>query len=318
MLNAPILLTVYNRLDHLKQCIKHLMRCSGAEQTVLYISSDAAYRPQDESMIEQVREFIKTITGFWEVIPIFHETNKGLRGCYYASVELIFKEHDHYIFLEDDVLVAPDFLTYMNEALVFYKDDSRIFSVSAFSFSAFYSVASEMREKVYFTNRFFPWGYCQWKSKALTGNEYTPSDLEQSLHDPAFLNRLNTIGEDLLPAFMSLLAQKKMLVLDYLHTYHMVRNNLLTVVPYQSKSFNIGHDGSGSRTIKNKRFQATDISFLNSPIRYQLVEFSEEAIDNSFNKLHFSNRLNKIKIFLKKIGILGFVMKGVNFYRGKS
>jgi len=315
--NAPILLTVYNRLDHLKRSIDRLVHCEGANQTELYISSDAAYHAQDELLIEQVREFIKTISGFWKVIPVFHKTNKGLKESYYSSVELIYKKHDRFIFLEDDVVVAPDFLRYMNEALTFYQNDPRIFSVSAFSFSVFYAVPPEKGADVYFTNRFYPWGYGQWKSKALAANEYTLADVEQSLRDPSFLSRLNAVGEDLLPAFVSLLAQKKMLVLDYLHTYHMVKNNLFTVVPYQTKSFNIGHDGSGSRTIRNKRFETTDINFLNSSISYQLQAFAEAHIDNSFNKIHFSNLLNTIKLFLKKIGLLGVVMKGINLYRGK-
>ncbi len=316
-MNAPILLTVYNRLDHLKQCIQYLSRCEGAGQAELYISSDAAYRAEDKLVIEDVRNFISTISGFLKVTPIFHQKNKGLKESYYSSLELIYKKHDRFIFLEDDVLVAPDFLTYMNEALIYYKNDSRIFSISAFSFSAFYPVDSEKQEQIYFTNRFYPWGFGQWRDRALKGNEYNLTEVESSLHDATFLNRLKTIGEDLQPAFVSLLAQRKMLVLDYLHTYHMVKNNLYTVVPYQSKSFNIGHDGSGSRTVKNKRFQMTDLNFLKMPSPYQLTEFTEAAIDNTFNKIHFSNRLNSIKLFLRKIGLLGLVMKGVNLYRGK-
>jgi hypothetical protein len=318
ILNAPILLTVYNRLDHLEQCINHLLRCEGAAESVIYISSDAPYKNQDQSIINKIRDYIKTVSGFLEVIPIFHETNKGLKQVYYSSLELIFKKYDRFIFLEDDVLVAPDFLTYMNQGLNFYQNDSRIYSVSAFSFSIFHSVSEEKRDKVYFTNRFYPWGYGQWRDRVLTGSEYSLQDLNNSLKDSDFIERLNKSGKDLEPSFLSLKAQNKMLLLDYLNTYHMVKYNLFTIVPYQSKSFNIGHDGSGSRTIKNKRFQATDISFLNNPTQYQFLEFSEAAIDNTFNKLHFSSRLNRIKIFLKRLGLLRLAMKFVNKYRGKS
>ncbi len=317
-MSAPILLTVYNRLEHLKQCIEYLSCCGGADKSELYISSDAAYRVEDELAINDVRAYIKTISGFLKVIPIFHEGNRGLKESYYTSLELIFKKYDRFIFLEDDVVVAPDFLSYMNEALIFYQDDFRIFSISAFSFSTFYRVAREKQNRVYFTNRFYPWGFGQWKSRALLSTEYTKTDVEESLNDSGFLNRLNANGQDLQSAFLSLMAQKKMLVLDYLHTYHMVRNNLFTVVPYMTKSFNIGHDGSGSRTVKNSRFQKMDLNFLHTPNSYNLTPLTKGSVDNSFNRVHFSSPLNRIKLFLRKLGLLGVVMKWVNQYRGKQ
>ena len=75
---VPILVMVYDRLDSLKKCIESLQNCEESAQSVLYISSDAAYRSQDADKIQAVRNYIQTISGFKNVIPIIHKENKGL------------------------------------------------------------------------------------------------------------------------------------------------------------------------------------------------------------------------------------------------
>ena len=119
--SAPILVMVYDRLDSLKKCIESLQKCEAAAQSILYISSDAAYRSQDTDKIEAVRNFIKSISGFKNIVPLFHKENKGLNGSYNFAIDLIFKEYDTFIFLEDDIIVAPNFLKFMLVSMGVWK-----------------------------------------------------------------------------------------------------------------------------------------------------------------------------------------------------
>lgn len=281
---------------------------------MLYISSDGPRDEDDGGEIKAVREYIKSITGFAQVVSFFPDRNVGVFVSYTNLISSVFEVHDSLIFLEDDVVVAPDFLEYMNRGLAFYQGNTKVFSISAFSFSVFHEVIP-LLPQVHFTNRFYPWGFGIWKDRFMGIPPYQLSDVRNSLMDASFLLRLNNCGADLYPAFLSLLAQNKMLVLDYLYTYHMVKNNLVTVVPYQSKSFNIGHDGSGSRTVKVDKYLSVDTSFLEKANPVEFVSDIDAHIDNRFNQLQFRRNVNGVKLILYRLGLLSIAMKVVNVYR---
>lgn len=308
-MNAPILITVYNRFYHFQKCIESLLRNDLASDSTLYISSDAPFRKEDVETIGRIRDYASNLNGFREVVPIFHRTNQGLEKCYYKSINRIFEKHNSLIFLEDDIIVSPDFLMYMNDALDYYKNNRRIYSISSFSLSIFYPKLIKNKSEVYFTHRFNPWGFGIWKDRFLSGAEYSLDDLNESLKDKIFVNSLKEIGEDLYPAFLSHLVLKKMLTLDYLSVYHMVKNNLLTVTPYYPKSFNIGLDGTGTRTNYSKKYNSIHTGFLNDKNQYIFSNEIESRINNSFNKMGHNFAVNKLKILLYKIGLLAFSTK---------
>lgn len=55
---APIIVSVYDRLDHLKRCIEALLVNDLAPESLLYIVSDAPYREDHIPVIERVRELL--------------------------------------------------------------------------------------------------------------------------------------------------------------------------------------------------------------------------------------------------------------------
>lgn len=312
---APILITVYNRPEHFQKCIESIKRCELASESVLYISSDAASQHKDVLKVDQVRKYSLAITGFKKVVNLFQKNNKGLSECFYESIAHVFEESDELIFLEDDNSVSPDFLKYINDALKFYKDDKQVYSISAFSMSVFYPHQVKDKTAVYFTHRFNPWGFGTWKNKFLNGNEYKLADLQDSLKKHDFKENLNNIGSDLYPAFLSALVQRKMLSLDYLNVYHMVKNDLVTATPYQSKSFNTGNDGSGNRTKKSERYSSVELSFLDTSCDFFLTREIEEHIDDSFNRIGHYSCVNQYKIILYKCGFLYISIKINNLLR---
>ena len=303
---APILVMVYDRLDSLKKCIESLQKCEESAQSVLYISSDAAYRSQDTEKIEAVRNYIKTVSGFKNVVPIIHKENKGLNGSYNFAIDLIFKDNDTFLFLEDDIIVAPDFLKFMNDGLEFYKNENKIISISGFSHSVFFDVDDSSKSEVYFTNRWCPWGFASWKEKILNVPSLSLEELKQDLNRKAFVKKLDEIGIDLFTAFQRKLYQKQALVLDYRYVHHMVKNDLYTVTPYTTKTFNIGNDGQGTRTKKNKKFTGFDTETLNKIVPFEFSEFTTDKINNSFNFLTNNTQTSKLKRMLNALGLLQF------------
>ncbi len=64
---APILLFTYKRLDVLKRTCTALQQNLHANECDLFIFSDAAKVSEEEPLVSEVREFIKTINGFKKI-----------------------------------------------------------------------------------------------------------------------------------------------------------------------------------------------------------------------------------------------------------
>jgi hypothetical protein len=303
---APILVMVYDRLDSLEKCIASLQACKESAGSVLYISSDAAYRVEDNEKINAVRDYIQTVSGFKRVIPITPAANRGLNGAYNAALDLVFEEHDTFIFLEDDIIVSPDFLEFVNEGLEFYKNEDKVISISGFSHSVFFDVDPGLKSEVYFTNRWCPWGFASWRDKIRSVAALSLEELKKDMDNSRFVKKLDEIGIDLFTAFQRKLHKKEPLVLDYRYVHHMVKNDLYAVTPYTTKTFNIGNDGQGTRTRKNEKFTSFNLNTLNDVVPFQFSGFSNEKINNSYNFLSNNTVTSKIKRLLNAVGLLQF------------
>jgi hypothetical protein len=67
MNSAPVALFVYKRIEHTKKSINTLAANELAGSTDLFIFSDGGKSEPDWIHVNQVREFLKTVTGFKNV-----------------------------------------------------------------------------------------------------------------------------------------------------------------------------------------------------------------------------------------------------------
>ena len=95
-----------------------------------------------------------------------------------------------------------------------------------------------------------------------------------------------------------------MLKADYLFVYHMIKNDLVTVAPYSTKSFNTGNDGSGTRTKRNSRFVSFDKSSLFQKADFVFNESIDRNLNNSFNERLNNTKTSRLKNRLDKLGLL--------------
>lgn len=131
---APILLFVYNRPEHVSQGIEALLRNQEAAESDLFIFSDAPRGDADAPAVKAVREEIRHITGFRSVNITERETNWGLARSIISGVTEVVNQRGRVIVLEDDLVVAPYFLRFMNNALEMYKDEPRVGHIQACDF----------------------------------------------------------------------------------------------------------------------------------------------------------------------------------------
>ena len=127
---APIAIPCYARLGHLKRAVEALRANDLASQSEVFFFSDAP-RPGHEEAVECVRDFLATVTGFRRVEIVKRSQN----GCYrnvIGSMSQLAGDFGRVIYMEDDIIAAPGFLRFMNDALDFYQDDERVLSVSGY------------------------------------------------------------------------------------------------------------------------------------------------------------------------------------------
>lgn len=155
---APILLFVYNRPEHLKQLIASLQANVEAAQSMLFIYTDAARNKADEEQVNKVREVIRHIDGFASIEVVERATNWGLARNIIGGVTEQIRHYGRVIVLEDDLVVAPYFLRFMNDALEAYKDEPQVGHIQACDFTQDASLPDTFLIK--FTGS---WGWATWE-----------------------------------------------------------------------------------------------------------------------------------------------------------
>lgn len=154
---APVALFAYARVDHLRQAVTSLLKNAGCRQTQLYVFCDGPRRPEDKSKTDAVRAYVDGIEGFASVTRIYREENIGLAGSIIAGVRQVLEQHGTVIVMEDDLVVSPHFLSYMNDGLRVYRDQSRVASIHGYVFP----VAKELPE-TFFLRGAECWGWATW------------------------------------------------------------------------------------------------------------------------------------------------------------
>ena len=143
---APVILFTYNRPEHTRNTMEALAANELADETELYIFSDAAKPKKDESeaaelawrenvkKVEQIRAYAADITGFANVTLVERHENYGLARNVIEGVTEIIDRYGKVIVLEDDLVTNPFFLRFMNDGLDRYEKEKRVTGVTGYSF----------------------------------------------------------------------------------------------------------------------------------------------------------------------------------------
>lgn len=132
---APILLFVYNRPEYVRRNIQALLKNELAAESELFIYSDAAKDETSQAAVKEVRAFIRSIQGFKKITITERAENWGLARSIIDGVTTQINRYGRVIVLEDDLVVAPHFLQFMNDALETYRDEERVGHIQACDFT---------------------------------------------------------------------------------------------------------------------------------------------------------------------------------------
>jgi hypothetical protein len=189
MITAPIALFVYNRPVHMRRTIEALQRNELAEESDLFIFSDAPKTLEATEAVCKVREYIKTITGFRSVSILERDKNWGLANSIIDGVSRLCNEYGRVIVLEDDLLPSAYFLEYMNNALDRYEGDSRVMQVSGHMFPVDLDVSTD----ALFLPITTTWGWATWR-RAWARFDPDMGNYERLMSDPEMIRRFDLDG----------------------------------------------------------------------------------------------------------------------------
>ncbi len=283
---APVALFVYNRPDHTRRTLKFLQQNLLADETRLFIFSDAAATARDEDKVNEVRNIVDNASGFKTIEVVERKQNMGLANSIVDGVSSLIKQYGKVIVFEDDLITSPHTLAYFNDALKRYQHEEKVMHIGGYMYP-FKSIPNNKSQpnlpESFFYRAATSWGWATWER---AWNHFEPDiDILISKFNKKQIQRFSIDGT------MNFWKQMK--------EFKSGKNNSwairwyasiflrggLTLNPAASLINNIGHDGSGIHSGVNDMYQVV--------VSRQPVTYFPELIEE--NKLAYS----AIKNFLK-------------------
>jgi len=239
---APILIPTLNRYEHLKRCVESLAANTFADKTELVIGLD--YPPAEKYYegYKKIKEYLPTIKGFQSVTILTTEVNLNPVRNFSRLVDYV-KEHgyDSYISTEDDNEFSPNFLSYCNWALDYFRDDKSIFYICGFSLIETPFLTSNIYK---YNHGFCAWGCATWLDRR--ERELESYDLDRMKKIVDALSIRDFFSKKKMSMAGSLLYMiKRQYVLGDTAFQTIPDEKRWCVFPKLSMVRNWGHDGSG-------------------------------------------------------------------------
>lgn len=273
---APIALFAYKRLDHLKKCIESLKENPQAARSSLVVFSDGPKVDADRDAVAAVRQYLDTLQGFESIRIVARDRNLGLSASIQQGVSEMVNAYQKVIVLEDDLLVSPYFLQYMNDALTKYEHEQRVISIHGYC----YPVSVQLPE-TFFLRGADCWGWATWKR----GWDLLETDGTRLLNEIRESGEERRFNFDNSYPYTTMLQDqiagrnKSWAILWYASAF--VKNKL-TLYPGKPVVHNMGNDSSGTHS---KTTQSYD------------VDIARHAVDVNGTQPALHDDLRAVKAF---------------------
>lgn len=301
---APIVLIVYNRLWHTKKTIDALLKNKLAEKSDLIIFSDAPKNSNALKQVQEVRDYIKNVTGFKSIRIVKRDENWGLAKSIISGVSEVVNQYGKVIVLEDDNESSPGFLLFMNQALDFYQDEKKVWHISGWN----YPVCDESLGDA------FLWrvmncsgGWATWADRWQYFEKNPQALVEQWSIDQK--NRFDLDGSGVFWRQIKSNLRGKTNTWAVFWYATIFKNNGLCLNPTISYVKNIGYDGTGIHSSSHDSYSVAQLNTKTTTVfPDQLVE-SPEAV----SIIKFFLKSQKPSLIVRVINKISRTMIGKNY-----
>ncbi len=263
---APLTLFVYKRAEHTARTIAALKACDGFATTPITVFSDGPKAPADAAAVAAVRALIGRELPDAKLVTA--GTNQGLARSIIAGTGTLVRDHGRVIVIEDDLLVAADFLTFMNAALDRYADDPRVMQVSGYL-----PPLTQPLPTAAFMYQTSSWTWGTW-ARAWRQFEAEPVGTERLTSDPVFRRRFNRNGQFDYAKMLDVQRRGGSDSWAIRWYWSVFKAGGLTLYPRQTMVANIGFDGSGTHGARGVRRDTLQVV---APARQGPVPFPERV-----------------------------------------
>lgn len=238
---APIAIFIYNRPEHLRRTLTFLKACGGFAGSPVYVFGDGPKGGEPRETIEKARGVAREMLGEGAVYA-FADANKGLARSIIDGVGSLTEKYGKVIVVEDDLVLAPDFLTFMNEALLRYEGEDAVHQVSGHMFDVPEIARADAAVMLPFTTT---WGWATWK-RAWKHFDPLATGWEQLGTNPALRRKFNLDGAYDYAAMMERQMSGRVNSWGIRWYWSVFRQHGLVLYPPLSMVGNTGFDGAGT------------------------------------------------------------------------
>lgn len=291
MTYAPIALFTYNRADKTKRVVESLLQNQEAKDSDLFIFSDGPKTEAKAAGVKENRKFIHTISGFKNITIIERDRNWGLANSLIAGITDVINQYGKVIVVEDDLILSPYFLKFMNDGLEKYEDDDTVGTICGYVFPFQKSLPD-----TFFLYFMHPWGWATWKRSW----NLLDTDTKRLLRKMRFKTKKFNLGGNC-GSYGNLYCQKVGLVDSWYIRFYasLFLNKKLNLFPGKTMVTNSGLDGSGTHC--GKGLQKTNNFILNpNPIEMKVISVEESQLAYSVFKSFYDANAHE-SFFKKKI-----------------
>ena len=274
--------------------LESLLACPECADSELYVFMDEARNDSEADDVEKVRALFDNLQGFKAIHPYPARMNKGMARSVIDGVTTVLQQHESIIVLEDDLVVAPDFLTFMNTALEAYRDRSDIWSISGYT-PNLKEIEQYDKNGVFLVPRAQCWGWATWSDRWETV-DWEVSDFNYLARNKKRRKAFDMGGNDL---FRTLEMEHRERIESWAvrWAYAASKQKMWTVNPMLSKVQNIGLKSSTSHV--GWHDERHNVELLGNKTIIDPNVQPDEKLVQAFKKHHDLGIISKIGYFMR-------------------
>jgi hypothetical protein len=237
---TPLALFTYNRPDHTLVTLNALAHCERLADCNLVIYCDGPKTDAEEARTAHTRRVVKDWASQNGAQVVERSRNLGLARSVVSGVTEQCENSGRVIVVEDDLVVSPDFLDYMLQALDRYQDSTQVYQISGFMFP----INLPEKPDAFFLPLTTTWGWATWQRAWRAFNWDAESALGK-LADPRVSRSFDLDGSFPYTEMLRHRLEGRNDSWGILWWYAVFTLNGLVLHPRQSLVWNGGFDNSG-------------------------------------------------------------------------
>ncbi|KQV58719.1 MULTISPECIES: hypothetical protein [unclassified Caulobacter] len=306
---APIAIFSFRRPHHLAATLDALQQCPEFAASEVIAYSDGPRRASDEAGVNEVRQLLRS-RKTPNMTLVERPINMGLANSIIGAVTEITRRAGKVIVVEDDLVLQPSALAWLNAGLNAYVDDERVMQISAYQYRV---PEFAQRQNGTFQRFATTWGWGTWE-RAWKKFDAEANGWRDLIDNPEIRTAFDAGG---VYPFADMLQKQMSGRIDswgIRWSWSVFRNQGLTLMPPRSLVRNTGLDGSGTHSTLGplKRFVAAPqpLQWHNAeppqlPTEVILRAEEEQAFRRALKNTH-ALRNHHIKRALAKAGLKHF------------